>query len=213
MTALPTERWDARAAAWTVLAQLLAAAPEQASLDAVRDEALLAQWPLPLDADAERGLALLRASREAGEDARAVADDHLRLFRGAGPVLAPPWASVYTSQDGLVFDEETLRVRAVYAAHGLQVPQLHREPDDHISNELAFCTTLLLRALDAAEAGDDDAALRCAADHDAFVRDHLALFAPEFFALVSKNATTDFHRGVAALGVHALAEASGQVAR
>lgn len=204
--ALPEiDRLDAQAAAWGVLARLLAEAPSQADLDRVRDEAMLASWPLPSDANAEKGLALLRASREAGEDERSIRDDHLRLFRGAGKVLAPPWASVHLGDEGLMFDEETLRVRAVYAAHDLQVPGLHREPDDHIAVELAFCAELLLRALDAAESGDAARAAELVAAHDAFVTDHVAPFAPEFFALVSRHATTDFHRGVAALGVHALA--------
>lgn len=198
-------RLDALAAAWTVLGGLLAEAPDQASLDRVRDEELLAAWPLPLDEAGERGLALLRESRVAGEDATAVRDDHLRLFRGAGRVLAPPWASVHLSDEGLMFDEETLRVRKAYAAHDLQVPGLNREPDDHIAVELAFCAELLLRALDAEEAGNSARAAELVAAHDAFVTDHLAPFAPEFFALVARHATTDFHRAVAALGVHALA--------
>lgn len=201
------DRLDAQAAAWAVLGRLLAEAPSQADLDRVRDEGMLASWPLPSDRSAEKGLALLRASRESGEDERAVRDDHLRLFRGAGKVLAPPWASVHLGDEGLMFDEETLRVRAAYAAHDLQVPGLHREPDDHIAVELAFCAELLLRALDAAESGDAARAAELVAAHDAFVTDHLAPFAPEFFALVARHATTDFHRGVAALGVHALAQA------
>lgn len=194
---------DALAAAWTVLAGLLAAAPDAASVARVRDESMLADWPL-LEEGAEPGLALLRESRDAYETASIIADDHLRLFRGAGQVLAPPWASVYFGEDRLLFGEETLRVRAAYAEHELQVPNLNREPDDHIAAELMFCAELLLRSLDAADAGDEARAGELATAHDRFVREHLAPYAYAFFALVTQHAATWFYAGVAALGVHAV---------
>ena len=43
------------------------------------------------------------------------------------------WESVCRHKDeALVFQKETLEVRAAYRELGLQVEKLHHEPDDHI---------------------------------------------------------------------------------
>ena len=79
-----------------------------------------------------------------------------------------------------------MQVRAFYRRFGLQAPDLNRRPDDHISLELEFCATLLSRALDAAERGEDGS--EYASAHDDFCREHLLAWAPEFFAAVEEHA-------------------------
>lgn len=143
---------DAFAAAWTTLSRLLRTSPEQSVIDAVRDADLLAQWPLDATGGANRrGVRLLTRSREDAEDEVAVRRDYQRLYLGPGHLLAPPYESVHLGPSGLVFDEETLAVRAFYRRFGLQAPRLNKDPDDHVHLELELLATLATRALDALE--------------------------------------------------------------
>lgn len=201
--------WDALAAAWTVLARLVHEPPTEQELATLRAETGRGVWPLADGPRSGEGLALLGSSTE---EVQAVADDHFRLFRGPGERLAVPWGSVYLSEEGLLFDEQTMAVRAAYARHGLEVPHLNRDPDDHIALELTFLATLLARALDAEEAGDTATANGLLAEHDTFCRDHLLPFAPEFFARVEQHASTHFYRGVGVLGSDAMAQLTAQLA-
>jgi len=200
-----TERLDRLAATWTALGRLVDSAPDDASLAGLRSEELLGEWPVVDGPRTAEGLDLWRRSADEDEDAATIREDHFLLFRGPGAAQAPPWASVYLSDEGLLFEAETFAVRHAYAAHGLAAPNLNREPDDHIALELEFCATLLTRALDAVEAGRSDEAATLEAAHDAFCRDHLLPFAPTFFGLVEQHASTDFYRGVGVLGADAMA--------
>lgn len=143
---------DAFAAAWVTLSRLLAAAPAQETIDAVRSMA--GDWPLGArEAPERRAARLLARSAQDEEDADAVRRDVQRLFTGPGHLLAPPYESVHLNRSGLVFEEETLAVRAVYRRHGLQFERRQREPDDHVALELEFLATLAGRALDALDRG------------------------------------------------------------
>lgn len=197
------ERLDALAAAWTVLSRLLLAPPDAGTLTRVRDPHLLADWPLARGAGREAtaaGLELLAHSAVLGEDEAAIRRDFDALFRGPDRRKAPPYESVHRSHDHLLFEAETLQVRAWYARHGLAAPRLNREPDDHVALEFEFLAALLLGALQALEEGRDDDARRMVADHDEFLREHPLAWVPGLMDLVGKRAATAFYRGVAALG-------------
>lgn len=204
--ALPDDRLRLMVA-WSALAGLLASPPDADTLERVRGEELLGDWPL-LDwaggaGRAEEGIALLRASAGSGEPVGDVAYDHQVLFRGPAALPAPPWESVYLSLEGVVFDEATLQVREFYARHGVQAPKLNQEPDDHISLELEFLATLLSRADEASAEGAE----HLVSEHDRFVAEHLSAWAPEFFARVERSAATSFYAGVGVLGADAVAKA------
>ncbi len=198
------EQWDSWAATWTVLGRLLAVAPDAESIDQVRSAEMLAEWPMPGGQRTAEGIALLEQSREQAETVEAIAEDQFLLMRGPGKAKAVPWESVYLSREGLVFDAETLQVREFYRRFGLQAPRLNREPDDHISLELEFCATLLVKALDAVEADEDPTAFVEA--HAEFCNDHLFRWAPEFFSRVEAGADTAFYRGIGVLGADSLAQ-------
>ncbi|NLI17582.1 MAG: dehydrogenase [Actinomycetales bacterium] len=192
------ERLDALAATWTVLSRLLLSPPDEDTLTRFRDPEMLASWPFAgHDEDTDAGLALIAGS---GEDAEAIRADHAALFTGPDTLRAPPYESVHRSRDHLLFEEETIQVRQWYARHHLAAPRLGREPDDHIGLELDFLATLVLRALQALDAGHADDARRLLADHDEFVTTHLLEWAPGLMDLVRARAGTDFYRGVGALG-------------
>lgn len=184
------EMLDSFAAAWTVLSRLLLTSPTQETLDAVRQPDMLAEWPLDpgKDEHTAAGIAALSASTE---DADLVKRDFNRLFVGPDKLKAAPWESVHRSEEKLLFEEETLQVRAAYREFGLAAPRLNREPDDHIGLELEFLATLATRALD-----DPERSGRYQAAIEEFLSDHLLQWVGTFCDLVIANSETEFMTGV-----------------
>lgn len=196
---------DALAATWTVLSRVLGATqPSPETVDIVRDPAMLAQWPLcdpslgSVGQLAEQGVEILRECHDSYRD---ITDDHFRLIRGPGEPIAVPWESVYRNEKRLVFDEATMDVRRWYQRYGLRAPRLNIEPDDHISLELEFLSRLLVMGLNTE---DENAAQNLYNAHDEFCRQHLLVWASQFFLVVMKRADTNFYRGVGMLGQDAL---------
>jgi putative dimethyl sulfoxide reductase chaperone len=195
---------DDFAAAFTTLSSLLVSAPAAPVLDRVRDAELLREWPLPGHPDCRRGTALLAESATAREQESLVRRDYNRLFRGPERMKAPPYESVHRSKEHLVFEQETMQVRAAYAEFGLTAPRLGAEPDDHIGLELSFVATLAVHGMDAMEAGDDLELARVLRALVAFLDEHLLAWAPRCLAQAADGSTTLFYQGVAALGLGTL---------
>lgn len=207
------EDLDALAGAATALSRWLLAPPSTQPLAVVRTPDMLARWPLPERGPTAAGLAALAVSGRSaaageGEDAAQIAADHARLFVGPGRPPAAPYESVHRSSEGLLFDEQTLAVRAWYRHYGLAAPRQGREPDDHVGLELEFVATLLGGALDSLDEGEEQTAGLFATAAAGFVEQHLAAWAPGFFELVADRADTEFYRGVARLGAGWLQEAA-----
>jgi putative dimethyl sulfoxide reductase chaperone len=130
--------------------------------------------------------------------------DYTRLFIGPGKVLAPPWESVYYSEERLIFQEQTLKVREWYRRFGLESEKLHNEPDDHIGLELAFLTHLAGLALQVLQDKDSEKLDKILDAKRQFLKAHPLKWAPYWQEEVEKHAQTDFYRGLALLTVGAL---------
>jgi TorA maturation chaperone TorD len=198
---------DDFAAATTALSQLILAAPDEEALVRVRDLAITDGWPVDGDPECERGLGLLAESATANEDAARVKADYNRLFFGPEKMKAPPYESVHRSQEGLVFEQETMEVRAAYAEFGLAAPRLNKEPDDHLGLELNFVAMLCVRGLDALERADDAELARILDGTARFLDEHLLQWGPTCLMQAANCSTTFFYQGVAALGLGTLARA------
>lgn len=206
-TATLAETLDGFAAATTALSQLILAPPEEEALVRVRDLAITDGWPVSGDPECERGVGLLAESATAAEDAERVRRDYNRLFFGPEKMKAPPYESVHRSQEGLVFEKETMEVRAAYAEFGLAAPRLNKEPDDHLGLELNFVAMLCVRGLDAASRGDDAELARLLDGTARFLDEHLLVWGPTCLMQAANCSTTFFYQGVAALGLGTLARA------
>lgn len=115
--------------------------------------------------------------------------DHTRLFVNApGGVAAPPYASWYL--DRCLHGPTTERVRAKYAAQGLEIDGDAGEPPDYISTELEFMLFLTRHELAARETGDG-LALRAVLDAESdFIR-HLSHWIPSFVACIRSSRPGD----------------------
>ena len=90
------------------------------------------QWPFVDDADAAHHLGLMVRGLENGADDEGLVREYRRLFIGPAPKPAPPWGSVYTDRERVVFGMSTLALRAWMRENGVARTDGERTPEDHI---------------------------------------------------------------------------------
>lgn len=123
--------------------------------------------------------------------------DFCGLLLGPGRPSAPPWESVYLSEKGLLFSEETIAIRREYEKYNLKVEKFQREPDDHIAYELDFIRHLCQLTINHLEKKDADKVKELLQSQKDFLTNHLQKWAPQFCQNAVKNARTNFYRGFA----------------
>jgi TorA maturation chaperone TorD len=132
------------------------------------------------EASGDASEALLGLLDNVSPDLQAIKDEYTRLFYGPEALPAPPWESIYTTGEQVIFQRATLEVRNFYRAQGF-IPKLYpKVADDHIALELDFLRLLAERALAAYQDGDVPAAqeaLQASAD---FLDLHLLLWVGRF---------------------------------
>ena len=148
--------------------------------------AAAAQWPFAGDeiAAVESALAAMKEGLAAGADHDDVVWEYRRLFVGPGHLPAPPWGSVYTDRECVVFGESTLALRAWMRAVGVERLADERTPEDHIGLMLALLSFL---AAERPELVDE------------YLRDHLLTWAPHYLEGLAEAADHSFYRGLARL--------------
>jgi TorA maturation chaperone TorD len=202
----PDELAAARILALGFLGRAFYEPPTAALLGDLSADALLEEWPLPVgDAVTQEGLRRMTdyCRSWCEELLPELRQEHQRLFSGPD-IQAPPWESVWRSEEHLMFEAHTLAVRRFYARFGLALPTRDREPDDHFGLELLFLGHLETLALRARREGDSTEARRCiAAAHD-FLNRHVLRWAFDFLDRVYSSARSDYYRGLARLAAGTL---------
>ncbi|WP_270298211.1 molecular chaperone TorD family protein, partial [Eggerthella sinensis] len=97
---------------------------------------------------------------------------------------APPWGSVYTDRECVVFGATTLELRAWMRAHGVQRASDERTPEDHIGLMLG-----LMAYLARTQPGD----------LDGFLRLHLLPWSSHLLSALEEAAEHPFYEGLALL--------------
>lgn len=152
-----------------------------AELDA---EAAAAEWPFVEEAEARASLAAMVRGLAAGADNEELVWEYRRLFVGPGHLPAPPWGSVYTDRECVVFGEGTLELRAWMRAHGVRRTTDERTPEDHIGLMLALMSYLARNQPD---------------DLDEFLQIHLLTWSSHFLDQLVEAADHPFYEGLARL--------------
>ena len=169
------------------------AGAEFAAVAALDAQAAGAEWPFADEAEAARDLAMmvegLAASRAMSEGGAVCGDDDLmweyrRLFIGPGAKPAPPWGSVYTDRECVVFGDTTLELRAWMREHGVARIVDERTPEDHIGLLLALMAWLAQYQPENLEE---------------FLRLHLLTWAGHFLDELAEAAEHPFYEGLARL--------------
>ncbi|MEJ2569807.1 MAG: molecular chaperone TorD family protein [Anaerolineales bacterium] len=125
--------------------------------------------------------------------------DYTQLLVGGNEFTTPPWESVYFNEDRMLFQKETLEVRAWYRRFGLAAEKQGREPDDHIALELSFLAHLASLALEACHAEDWERYEELMTAQRDFLSAHVLRWALDWCDLMVLHARTDFYHGTAFL--------------
>lgn len=137
--------------------------------------------------------------------------DYAALFIGPGHLPAPPWESVYRTEERLTFGDSTLEVREWYQRYELEFVHKNSEPDDHFGLELEFMGKLIANELQAWEEDDAIKAEGLAHEQLAFLDEHLLCWAKEFTQDVQAGAQTLYYQGLAQLAYSYLVWDGGQL--
>lgn len=202
--------------AYSYLGKAFYEPPTVEFLTTLTQDHLFDEWPLDGDNAALcDGLGLLQAYCAAWDDSAidALKSDYAHLFVGPQRLAAPPWESVYRSEEHLLFGEETLQVRTLYRQYGMALPEGNRHPDDHFGLEMYFVAHLCHLAIEALER---EQWLMLNQLRDAlrgFVQAHVMQWADQFLSDVGAGAATRYYQGLARLtaGCLALTAATWQV--
>lgn len=204
---LTLEQLDAFAAVFSVLSKLQVEPADEETIGQV--VGMIDEWPLSggmAGVRTSQGVETLKASRLAEETPETIRRDQDLMYGITASAKVPPFESVHRSDEGLVFEEQTLEVRQQYRALGLQAPRLNREPDDHIGLELNFLAHCCLSAITAMEQGAASAAERYVAIGAEFTRDHIDQWAPQMLSAAEEQAETQWLKGLEQLTLGALEE-------
>ena len=154
------------------------------ALAALDVDAAAAEWPFAGEAEARACLALMKEGLAHGIEDDDLVWEYRRLFVGPGHLPAPPWGSVYTDRECVVFGEATLALRAWMRRIGVARTTDERTPEDHIGLMLALLAYL---AEERPELTDE------------YLRDHLLTWAPHYLEALEAAADHPFYQGLAAL--------------
>ncbi|HZK85305.1 MAG TPA: molecular chaperone TorD family protein [Desulfosporosinus sp.] len=195
---------EVRELTYSILSSAFLNPPSMDEVNIILEEKLFESFPLEIEAEHFRqGLnQLCQWAREITENNKSeiitqLKEDFNTLFVGPNKLPAPPWESVYRTEEKLVFDAITLDVREFYRRHGLEFVKINVQPDDHFGVELEFMAELIRRQRKNLELVQYEEARQLADEQLAFLREHLIKWASKFTQAVMSNAQTEYYQGIA----------------
>lgn len=160
------------------------AKPSFEAMAALDVDAAACEWPFVDKGEALNSLRLMVKGLEKGIDDEGLVWEYRRLFIGPAPKPAPPWGSVYTDRECVVFGASTLDLRAWMREQGILRLTDDKTPEDHIGLMLALLAWI---AREKPELVGD------------FLRLHLLTWSSHFLEELAEAATHPFYEGLARL--------------
>ncbi len=155
-----------------------------AAFQALDVSAAAAEWPFVDEAQAESALAMMHEGLAAGSDDEDLMWEYRRLFIGPGEKPAPPWGSVYTDRECVIFGAATLELRQWMREQGIERHMSGDEPEDHIGFMLLLMAWISRHRPEALED---------------FLRIHMLTWTSHFLDELSEAARHPFYEGLAIL--------------
>lgn len=190
---------ESRASLYSILA-LGFSAPDEATLEELSDllpeflgEARPFLWPA-LKQEVKALEACLKTS-----DIPSLRAEYDRLFTGPDKLLIPPYASVYLEPEPVIMGPSTLEVLRIYEEAGFLLSPSFKDLPDHIAAELEFIALLCEEEKEAWRRGDLSEAARLLGLEEAFLREHLIRWIPDFASKVLAVSKSPFYRELASL--------------
>lgn len=131
-----------------------------------------------------------------------LAVDYAYVFLAAGnyhEIMAPPYESVYTSEERLLMQDARDDVLRFYRREGLDLPADNMTPEDHLSFEMQFMAMLIEQSAEALRVDDAVRFDESVSTQKTFFEQHLANWLPAFTADILRLSKTDFYKGIALL--------------
>ncbi|MBC5583695.1 Tat proofreading chaperone DmsD [Eggerthella sp. NSJ-70] len=160
------------------------AGPAFAAMAALDAGAAAAEWPFAEEGEARAALGLMTGGLAGGAEADDLVWEYRRLFVGPAPKPAPPWGSVYTDRECVVFGASTLALRAWMRGRGIARLADDKTPEDHIGLMLSLMAYLARNQPD---------------DLDEFLQAHLLTWSSHFLDQLAEAAAHPFYEGLARL--------------
>lgn len=154
------------------------------ALAAIDVDEAATEWPFVDETEAQRDLGLMKDGLARGVRDEDLVWEYRRLFVGPAPKPMPPWGSVYTDRECVVFGASTLELRAWMREQGIKRLVDDKTPEDHIGLMLVLMAWI---ARNRPEALDD------------YLRLHLLTWSAHFLEGLADAATHPFYRGLARL--------------
>ena len=202
---------ESRELTYSILSSSFLNPPQQNLIDTFSTENLFKAFPVQIDtANFNEALEQLIdwadqvAQQNEEEVLSRLKQDYNRLFVGPGHLLAPPWESVYLTEEKLTFGPPTLEVREFMRRHGLEFKQKNSAPDDHIGLEMEFMAELVHRQYEALEQGQEEQVRWLAEEQLRFLQEHLLKWVDLFTTDVIAHSKNNYYQGMARLAVEFL---------
>ena len=147
-------------------------------------DAAAAEWPFVDEAEAKADLDLMKEGLARGIDDDDLVWEYRRLFVGPTPKPAPPWGSVYTDRECVVFGASTLELRAWMREQGIERLVDDKTPEDHIGLMLVLMAWI---------------ARNQPINLDDYLRLHVLTWSSHFLDELAEAAEHPFYEGLARL--------------
>lgn len=128
-----------------------------------------------------------------------ISSEYTHLLIGPHKLLAPPWESVYSSKERLLFQESTLKVRQVYVKHNFIPAEYPHVADDHLALELDFMANLSNLTEKAYDEQDMERVLWLLDEQKSFLKEHLLAWVPEFAEKIQESPTLYLYPNMATM--------------
>ena len=155
---------------------------ELAALADLEVENAAHEWPFVEYQEARESLELMQRGLEDGPHSENLMWEYRRLFVGPAKMPCPPWGSVYTDRDCVVFGESNLALRAWMRECGIKRLGDDKTPEDHIGLMLALLAWIAQEKPERVEE---------------FLQKHLITWSSHYLAQLEEAAQQPFYKGLA----------------
>lgn len=114
-----------------------------------------------------------------------------QIFLTDAKIGAPPYASVYSSKEGLMFQEPHSTMQNLLEGKGLAVEKGFNEPADHLGIQLDFLGNLIIASL------NQENESNLFEEQQTFIDEQLLTWLPNFVEKVSQSKDSGFYPAIA----------------
>lgn len=118
--------------------------------------------------------------------------EYTELFLGPGLPSAPPWESLYRTNEKIHFGWATFEMRQLLDKNGLESKRKDQQPEDHMGLQLMLLS-VLSKQLTSLEADQQVSRIK---EQISFINEHLLSWIPELTRDAKENGTIGFYGGL-----------------